>query len=234
MASVRGGMVLVGWSNGQVPGLRGLRTLLMRNWRDAPIFPLLLVASCQSPSQPVVVGIADTRLAAAVFDTVGQSVAPARDVTPMNDEPLPSVELPIATTVIGTVALPALDSWDLFGDGSAAQFVEIPQSCGSGGCSYCVYVGSPPGRRLVARVDAHDFDVERRSHRPADIVSTWFLGQDSLILRQRFANGRYRPFRERDCHYWVGVGGTTCGRERPVTKRRLRSEDRYFRECPKS
>jgi len=85
---------------------------------------------------------------------------------------------------------------DLDGDGTADRFEEVPDSCGTGGCVFDVYLGDTP----VGQVAGHcpfELDAARPVH---DILATWHLGaNEAVVTRYRFARGRYREHGEVHC-----------------------------------
>ena len=82
---------------------------------------------------------------------------------------------------------------DLDGDGVPERWDAQPDSCGTGGCVYDLYMRD----RFVGVIEGHCpfVAVERRDGLPSDILATWRLGVDHVTTRYRFAGGRYRTMR---------------------------------------
>jgi len=90
---------------------------------------------------------------------------------------------------------------DLDGDGVTDQWHEVPDSCGTGGCQFEVFLTRRGGTdQFVGRMDGHcPFEIEPRNGGPADVLATWWLGTKSITTRYRFARGRYRAHSESRC-----------------------------------
>jgi hypothetical protein len=93
--------------------------------------------------------------------------------------------------------------FDLDGDGHHDALREDPDTCGTGGCVYRVFLTRPDRPdRFVGSIDAHcpiELGPARRGALP-DIVATWRLGCcEWTETRYRFSLGRYRFVDERTC-----------------------------------
>jgi hypothetical protein len=79
---------------------------------------------------------------------------------------------------------------DLDGDGTPERWEVRPDSCGTGGCVYAIYIKD----RYAGEIAGHcPFQIEPRTDgKPADVIATWRLGFYEVTTRYRFARGRYR------------------------------------------
>lgn len=90
---------------------------------------------------------------------------------------------------------------DLDGDGAPEELVVQPDSCGTGGCVYDVYMSSPPRNHLGTLEGKWGYwSVKPRRGAFADITTTWFLGCCEVALTTyRFRRGAYREIARRSC-----------------------------------
>jgi len=121
-------------------------------------------------------------MASLLFALVLDLVAPTRAAAP-------TVRLP-AHVCDGPGGL------DVDGDGVAERFEVVPDSCGTGGCVYTVFLARRPWR-AAGVIDGCWFAVGAQSrHGAADIVAVWRLGANAhRTARYRFDGHRYQPLR---------------------------------------
>jgi hypothetical protein len=119
---------------------------------------------------------------------------PPRTVTVMDPPPVSLVVLRASTE--RDVPAPDLD-----GDGTPESFETRPDSCGTGGCVYDVYLSSAPEKR-AGKLDTKwgYWTMKPRRGAPADITTAWFLGCcDIALTTYRFRRGQYREIAHKRC-----------------------------------
>ena len=110
---------------------------------------------------------------------------------------VPTVALvPIRVTTERDVPPPDLD-----GDGKPERFDTHPDSCGTGGCVYDVYLSSAPDKRAGTIEGKWGYwTATARPGQHADLTTTWFLGCCDLALTTyRFERGAYREIASKRC-----------------------------------
>jgi hypothetical protein len=120
--------------------------------------------------------------------TLTVTTVPPRTVTIV--EPLLRVALvPLPASTHGDAPVPDLD-----GDGVAERFETQPDSCGTGGCVYDVYLSSAPEKPAGTIAGKWGYwTVTPRRNRAADLTTTWFSGCCTLHdTTYRFSRGAYR------------------------------------------
>jgi len=86
---------------------------------------------------------------------------------------------------------------DFDGDGVTDRYEPVPDSCGTGGCTYDLYLVRATGDRHVGQIDGRcTFELAPRAHGLADVLARWRLGAtDTVVTRYRFDGRRYRAIR---------------------------------------
>lgn len=120
--------------------------------------------------------------------TLTVTTHPPRTVTVID---VPTVELtPLRASTELDVPAPDLD-----GDGEPERFDTQPDSCGTGGCVYDVYLSTAPEQPAGTIEGKWGYwTVTPRRNAKADITTTWFLGCCEVArTTYRFRRGAYRP-----------------------------------------
>ncbi|MBL9013926.1 MAG: hypothetical protein JNL83_07110 [Myxococcales bacterium] len=120
--------------------------------------------------------------------TITVTTDPPRTVT-IAEPPPPVALVPLRASTERDVPAPDLD-----GDGTPERFDAQPDSCGTGGCVYDVYLSTSPARRAGEIAGKWGYwTVSPRRGRPADLTTAWFLGCCTIAdTTYRFARGAYR------------------------------------------
>jgi hypothetical protein len=165
--------------------------------------------------------------------TLAVQLAGLRSPAPAPRTPPSSIASPISVTV---VAAPAVESpaalrarlakqfypygpcpdLDLDGDGVTDRFDVVPDSCGTGGCQYDLFLVRPDGAdRGVGRVEGlcQMFTLGRKRHGLAELDGTWSLGVEQVKTWYRFDGQKYRAIRVESCRYDTELGQEVCKRQ---------------------
>jgi hypothetical protein len=158
--------------------------------------------------------------------------------SPPPTPPLPPASIAAPTPSVKAVPAPAVESpaalrarlakqfypygpcpdfgFDLDGDGVTDRFDAVPNSCGTGGCQYDLFVVRPDGNdRAVGRVEGlcQMFTLGPKHHGLAELDGTWSLGVEQVKTRYRFDGRKYRAIRVESCRYSTELGREVCKRQ---------------------
>jgi hypothetical protein len=146
--------------------------------------------------------------------TITVTTDPPRTVTIV--EPLPRVDLvplaPATASTDGPAPVPDLD-----GDGVPEVFRTQPDSCGTGGCVFEVFLSRNPDEPAgIIEGKWGYWTVTPRTGSYADLTTTWFLGCCEVSEETyRFERGAYRQIRRVLCD----PRATPAEVESPITAR---------------